>query len=45
MKMQSDGQGYRSMAENEDNAALYEGATLPKTLDLVADDPNWTVPE
>lgn len=43
--MQSGGQGFYSMADSECIAALCEGASLPKTFDLVAEVLNWTTSE
>lgn len=43
VKVQSGGQGYRSVADNESGAASSEVTSLPETFDLVADVPNWSI--
>lgn len=40
VEKQSDGQRYCSMGDDEGIAALFEGASYPGPLDLVADVPN-----
>lgn len=45
VEVHAGGQGYWSMADKESIAASSEGVSLPETLDLVADVPNWTVSE